>query len=57
MARNGGQLSAGTIEWGQLSDYIETLTKYSNVPKTSHPIGEETIGKGGRSSGRASNDG
>ena len=34
-----GQLSVGTIEWGQLSDHVGTGTKNSIVPKTSHPIG------------------
>lgn len=35
-----GQLSVGTIEWGQLSDHVGTGTKNSIVPKTSHPIGD-----------------
>ena len=34
-----GQLSVGTIEWGQLSDHVGTGTKNSIVPKSSHRIG------------------
>ena len=40
-----GQLSVGTIEWGQLSDHVGTGTKNSIVPKTSHPIGLVSVGE------------
>ena len=49
MAQKWGQVTTGTSDQGQVTSHIGTSTKWSLVPKTSHPIGFEiestTFGK------------